>query len=111
MRAALPHLVANVNNYNVCDILNVYECELFYKLAPHCTIEKNNRPLGRKVSKERITVLVFSNADSTEKFELMFIETAWKAKIFSEMTGREHGFRYHASKNAWLTKHLLHDLV
>lgn len=97
MDAALPQLLAKVNSSKVCSFFNTGECGLFYRLAP---LRPNGQesPLGRKASEDHISVLVCANADGTEKVELMFMGTAWKAKAFHK-TGHEYGPNYHANKN------------
>ena len=57
-----------MKNYKACDIFNAEETGLFYKLMPNKTLQlKGEKCHGGKKSKERLTVLVTSNMDGSEK--------------------------------------------
>lgn len=105
---ALPDLMSKIRQFDPQNVFNADECGLFYKLAPDRTVSLQ-RPLGRKKSKDRITVLVCANSDGTEKYELMFIGTALRPRPFKKKSGQDYGLDYHANRNAWMTSALFYD--
>lgn len=63
----LPQLI---KGYKLCDIFNADETGLFYKLMPEKTIQlKGEKCSGGKRSKDRLTLLVASNMDGSEKIK------------------------------------------
>ncbi|CAG8629494.1 10326_t:CDS:2, partial [Diversispora eburnea] len=72
----LDEMYNNINqilkNYDLQDIFNCDEIDLFWKMKPNRTI--SNQPiLGTKQSKNRVTVLLTCNITGTEKLKLLFI--------------------------------------
>lgn len=104
----LPRIHAILKDYESCDIFNADECGLFYKLAP-CTTVATARLPGRKVMKDRITVLPCCNADGSEKIDLMFIGRSAKPRAFKKKSGAELGLDYWANKKAWMTSALFFE--
>ena len=64
---------------------------------------------GKKKEKFRITLGVACNADSSEKFELMFIGKFQKPRCFEKKTPDQRGFYYRNNKNAWMTSALFEE--
>lgn len=84
------------------DILNADEFGLNYRMEPERTIEQTEIP-GRKKQKDRLSVLACTNADLSEKLELMIIERAVRPRELKKEMFAEHGFDYHANQKAWMT--------
>jgi len=58
---------------------------------------------GVKGSKVRITYLLASNADGSEKLPPLIIGKAKKPRAFENKTGMQHGFYYWHNAKAWMT--------
>ncbi len=64
----------NDENLQLCQIFNVDETGLNFKLLPNKTLsEKDYRPFGIKQNKDRITVMPCTNADGSLKLPLVVI--------------------------------------
>lgn len=60
-----------LGRYDKKNIFNAGETSLFYNMLPNKTFTyKNEKCFGRKHSKERLTVLLCSKSDASEKFPL-----------------------------------------
>ena len=76
-----------LEGYKACNVFNVDETGLFFKLLPDKTLTFKNEPChSGKHSKDRITVLVGSNSDGSEKLPLLVIGKA-KVPDVSRMSG------------------------
>ncbi|GES85433.1 tigger transposable element-derived protein 1-like [Rhizophagus clarus] len=61
-----------IRGYSLDDVFNCDETGLYWKIEPKRTI--SNKPVsGRKQSKDRVTILLCSNATGTEKLKPAFI--------------------------------------
>lgn len=95
---SLERIRQTLQEYALSDIYNADECGLSYRMPRDQTVATREL-LGRKKAKERFTFLVCSNADGTDKYELMIIGTAWKPRPFKKRSGHEPGFDYHNKKS------------
>lgn len=74
------------NPYKDEDIFNGDETGLFYKLTPEKTLQfKNEKCVGGKLSKVRLTVLVCANMTGTEKRKLLVIGKSTKPRCFKNV--------------------------
>lgn len=73
-----------------------------YCLAPDNTTALQSFP-GRKMEKQRITLIPCANAIGSEKIELMIVSNSVQPKFFKKKTGNELGLDYHTNKKAWMT--------
>lgn len=104
----LPTLKEIVRSYDPKDVFNAAECGLFYSMPPDRAISRERLP-GRKKPKERITFMPCSNADGSEKLELMVISKFLNPRAFKKKSGQGLGFDYHANKKAWMTAALFFE--
>lgn len=69
--------------YSADDTFNLNEIGLVYKLLPEKTLSSSGEPChGGKLSKERVTIIVGSNATSTEKLPLLVIGKSKNPRCF-----------------------------
>jgi len=100
------------------DIFNVDETGLFWRLLPDKTMTFKGNLLnlhisttflgdkcsGGKRSKERITVLVGSNMDGSEKVPLLVIGKSLNPRCFGKKNNKARlPLEYTANKKAWMT--------
>lgn len=86
-------------------LYNADESGLFYKMLPDKTYVaacEKTAP-GRKIKKERITILMCANANGTNKIKPLVIGKAAKPRCFNEF---DSPLEYDNSKNAWMTTHI-----
>lgn len=94
--------------YADCDVFNADETGLFYKLLPDQTLKfKNEKCVGGKLSKERLTVFVCANMDGSEKRKLLVIGKSLKPRCFKNVKCLP--VRYQANKKAWMTSVLFEE--
>lgn len=87
------------------DIYNVDETGLFYQLMPSKTYSvKGEACHGGKMSKQRITVLLCSNADGSDKLEPIVIGKFQKPRCFKNSVTLP--CKYYSNKTAWMTADL-----
>ena len=86
-------------------MFNADEFGRFYQAAPIRTIGPA-RLDGRKVRKERLTFLVCTNADGSEKYPLMVIGRSKHPRCFGSLSPTKRGFDYHSNSKAWMNTEL-----
>lgn len=100
--------------YSPSNVFNVDETGLFWRLMPDKTmtfkgnllilaclaLDLGDKCSGGKKSKERITVLVGSNMDGSEKIPLLIIGKSKKPRCFKSA---KIPVEYEANKKAWMT--------
>lgn len=85
------------------DIYNADETGLFFQLLPAKTLAaKTDKCVGGKNSKNRITVLVCSNMDGSDKRDLLIIGKAKKPRGFAKVLSMP--VAYSDNKKAWMTR-------
>ncbi|XP_055617640.1 tigger transposable element-derived protein 4-like [Toxorhynchites rutilus septentrionalis] len=104
---ALPLLIAD---YSPQDIFNMDETGLFFKCLPNKTYcFKSDKCHGGKNSKERITVVVATNMDGSEKLELLVIGKSAKPRCFKNI--KNLPVIYKSNKNAWMVSALFEEWI
>jgi hypothetical protein len=79
-RNVLPNLL---KNYRECDVFNADETGLFFRCLPDKTLTfKHEKCHGGKHSKERVTLLLATNMDGSEKFKLLLIGKSKNPRCF-----------------------------
>ncbi|XP_049267704.1 tigger transposable element-derived protein 4-like [Rhipicephalus sanguineus] len=103
-------LVELLRRYSADDTFNLDETGLFYKLLPEKTLARSGEPChGGKLSKERITVVVGSNASGSEKLPLLVIGKSKNPRCFK---GKKNlPVWYEANTKAWVTQKLFEEYV
>ncbi|CAG8444282.1 2386_t:CDS:2, partial [Acaulospora morrowiae] len=71
-RISLPGIQRIIQMYNLNNVFNFDETSLFYRLEPDTTLA-TKRLLGKKKSKERITIGLCANATGTERLPPIII--------------------------------------
>jgi len=61
---------------------------------------------GRKINKERITLVICANLDSSNKILLMIIGKHLNPRCFKGINRSTLGVRYHANAKAWMTQNV-----
>ncbi|KAM7290331.1 tigger transposable element-derived protein 6-like [Ixodes scapularis] len=85
------------------DTYNADETGLFFQLLPAKTLAaKTDKCVGGKNSKNRITVLVCSNMDGSDKRDLLIIGKAKKPRGFAKVLSMPVAYR--DNKKAWMTR-------
>lgn len=91
--------------YKPNDIFNVDECGLFYRLLPDKTLTfKNEKCIGGKKSKERLTILLGSNMDGSEKLKPIVIGKSKNPRCFKRV--KFLPVTYEANSKAWMTSEI-----
>ena len=94
--------------YNPKDIFNADETGLFYLMLPENTLGfKGQSHHGKKESRVRITLLVASNMDGSEKLPMYAIGKSKKPRAFKHV--RSLPLPYSANKKAWMTSTLFDE--
>ena len=69
------HLKSILEGYNECDIFNCDETALFWKMEPRTTLARASVS-GKKLLKDRVSILATCNATGEEKLPLLFINNS-----------------------------------
>lgn len=101
--AAIPLLPVDSTRYNLRDMYNADESGMFYSNSPRKTIATCRRS-GRKIIKDRLTVLPVVNADGSDARQVLFIGTTAKPHCFSKKSLTLQGFQYANSKKGWMNR-------
>lgn len=92
------------------NIFNADETGVFFKMTPDKTLKfKNEKCVGGKMSKERITVLVAANMSGTVKRKLLVIGKSKNPRCFKHI--KRLPVTYKANKSAWMTSQLFEEEV
>lgn len=91
-----------LERYTPSDVYNLDECGLFYRVMPNKTLSfKDEKCVGGKKSKERLTVLLGSNMDGSEKLTPLVIGKFLKPRCLKNC--KSLPVIYEANKKAWMT--------
>ncbi|XP_070384481.1 tigger transposable element-derived protein 4-like [Dermacentor albipictus] len=92
-----------LDQYKPSDIYNADEPALFYEMLPSKTLDlKGQKCLRGKHSKRRVTILLRTNMDSTDKRPLLVIGRSKKPRCFKG--NRRLPVQYTANLKAWMTR-------
>ena len=69
------HLKSILEGYNECDIFNCDETALFWKMEPRTTLARASVS-GKKLLKDRVSILATCNATGEEKLPLLLINNS-----------------------------------
>lgn len=106
-RSKLPTLIAG---FHPDDIFNADEEGLFHKLLPSKTYAmKGSKIKAGKFSKERITLLLGSNASGTEKLPPLVIGKFQNPRCFTK--GMKKPLMYRWNSKAWMTSSLFEEYM
>lgn len=96
-------LSAIIDNYEPCDVFNMDETGLFYRMEPSKSLGTKSLK-GRKKDKDRITIGLCANMDGSEKLEPIVIGKSIKPRCFKGINTSTLGVRYYANLKAWMTR-------
>lgn len=100
----------SVGAYEDNNILNIDEAGIFYRLMRDKTFKlEGEKCVVGKLSKERITALVGSNATGTEKRKLLIIGKSQRPRCFKNVENLP--VKYKANENAWMTSNLFEEEI
>jgi hypothetical protein len=99
---ALPNIRAVVVAYAKKDVFNMDETGLCWRLQVDNSLATHQLE-GRKINKERITLVVCANSDSSEKIPLTIIGKHLNPRYLKGINRDTLGARYHANAKAWMT--------
>lgn len=96
-----------VKNLDLCpsQVYNADESGLLWRVIPSKTFVSHSEKAvpGRKVSKERVTILPCANASGTHKLKMVVIGKSNNPRAFKNIDLPVH---YYGQKSAWMTKDL-----
>src|SRR2546423_6250561 len=98
-------LVKLLSQYRPEDVYNADETGLFFQMIPNQTLA--TKPVkGKKKDKERITILLCTNATGTDKLKPLVIGKSAKPRCFKNIQKENLGTKYEANKKAWMTSEI-----
>jgi hypothetical protein len=103
--AALPDIRAVIDAYAKKDVFNMDETGLCWRLQADNSLATHQLE-GRKINKERITLIICANLDSSEKISLTIIGKHLNPRCFKGINRDTLGARYHANAKAWMTQNV-----
>lgn len=113
--ASYPQKLAEIiaeEGYNGDQIYNCDETGLYYKMLPDKTLATRNddqRTLGFKQSKDRLTVLLCCNKSGSHKLPPLVIGKFGKPRYFHHVNMTTLPASNTHSKNAWMTSSIFED--
>ena len=87
--------------YRPEDVYNADETGLFFRMTPNQTLATKTVK-GMKKDKNRITVLLCTNATGTDKLKPLVIGKSAKPRCFKHIPKANLGTEYEANKKAWM---------
>lgn len=91
-----------LKQYDPKNVFNADETGLFFKCLPDKTMSIKGEPChGGKRSKERVTLLLCSNMDGSEKLKPVMIGKSKKPRCFAGI--KSFPMDYECNKKAWMT--------
>src|SRR3989440_1894227 len=95
-------LVELLSKYRPEDVYNADETGLFFQMTPNQTLA-TKLVKGKKKDKERITVLLCTNATGTDKLKPLVIGKSANPRCFKHIRKENLDAKYEANKKAWMT--------
>lgn len=95
-------LVELLSQYRPEDVYNADETGLFFRMTPNQTLA--TKPVkGKRKDKERITILLCTNATGTDKLKPLVIGKSANPRCLKNVRRENLGVKYEANKKAWMT--------
>ena len=114
IRSLIERIPELVKDYELQDIWNMDELELFFKLLPNrALVQKAKSIKGSKKSKARLTTVFFVSADGGKVDEPVVI---WRSKIprcFRNLKdpSRPRGVHYFSNEKAWMNGEIMSEML
>ncbi|KAG7172207.1 Tigger transposable element-derived protein 1-like 50 [Homarus americanus] len=98
------HEIMEEGQYSDDQVFNMDESGLFWKKIPSKSfvVKNASKIRGRKMQKERITVLFTTNASGTSKLKLSVIHTARKPHAYKTMDMTKLNVHWLTARKAWM---------
>jgi len=96
--------------YEPCNVLNMDETSLFWKLTPDRTLATKAGSGGKK-AKDRITLALTCNADGSEKLEPWVISKSKNPRCFKKINRRLLRIEYRHNKSKWMTGLIMEEYL
>ena len=109
----MEEIKAIVSRSAICNIYNMDETGLFYRLEPKKTLA-TSRLSGRKKQKERISIVVTSNEDGSHKLPPFIVKMYKMPKAFSRRNisnPNNLGILWASNQKAWMATLLFEKLI
>ena len=104
------NLLDIIKDYEPKNIFNADETSLFYKAVPNKTMHYKGLACNEvKVSKERLSLLLCTNMDGSEKLKPFLIGQFEKPRCFKGINISNLGVSYRWNKKAWMTNVLFNE--
>jgi hypothetical protein len=100
--AALPDIRTIVDAYAKKDVFNMDEIGFYWHLQADNSLATHQLE-GRKINKERITLVICANSDSSQKIPLTIVSMHLNPRCFKGINRDTLGACYHANAKAWIT--------
>ncbi|KGL72927.1 Tigger transposable element-derived protein 4, partial [Tinamus guttatus] len=99
-----------MNEYRPKDMFNIKETGLLYQMLPHSTFSFRGEACSvGELSRERVTVVVGTNADGSEKLPLLVIGKSRSPRCFRG--AKSLPVDYEANEMAWMTTEVFEQWV
>lgn len=95
----LVHLRERIGQFHPSNVYNMDETALYYKSVPRTSIALNEAP-AHKQDKSRVTLVVGTNADGTDKLPLVVLGKAEKPRWLSK---KPDAVQYVGTSKGWMT--------
>ena len=99
-----------VKEYSLRDVYNLDETGLFFRMLPDRSLTTKDKTKGAKKPKERISVMLCSNADGSDKLRPLVIGKALNPRCFKNFNAKLY-CDYYANKKAWMVNSILQDFI
>jgi hypothetical protein len=86
------------------------EIGLFWKLSPNCTLAIEARSDGKK-SKDRVTLALNTNGDSSEKLDPWIISKSKNPRCLKHINRRLLRIEYRYNKSKWMTGVIMEEYL
>jgi hypothetical protein len=103
--AVLSDIRVIVDAYAKKDVFNMNETGLYWRLQVDNSLATHQLE-GRKIYKERITLVICANSDSSKKIPLTIIGKHLNPRCFKGINCNTLGARYHTNAKAWMTQNV-----
>ena len=107
-------LLPALQRYSPNNVYNGDETALYYKALPHRTYcQKESNPSGSSKKRDRLTALLITNMDGSDRRKLSVIGKAAEPRCIKKtyrMQVKDMAVDWYSSKNAWMTG-VIHDKI
>ena len=108
----IPEILEN-ENITLQQLYNADETGLIYRKTTNRTyiLSTEQQPSGRKQQKERVTLLIGSNADGTDKLPVIMIGKYGKPRCFNKVNPSSIPVTYFSQPKAWMDATIFKKII